>query len=241
MLQENPWAGWRPAGCMPEHCFCEAVRDGIVRQPVNAWSSLAFVLVGLWVARRAWRDREGGEAGVLARNPAYSWIYAAACILIGIGSAFYHASLTFAGQFADVFGMYLLGSFVLLYALTRERDAAPALIFGSYVLLNAVLLLPLYFVPGTRRYLFAVLIVSAVAMELLVRRRSRAEHRRAYFRWARGALAAGFVIWILDITRAVCWPRGLIQGHALWHLAGAFAAASIYLYYRSGAGSGLGR
>jgi hypothetical protein len=234
LAQAGPWAGWKPASCMPEHCFCEQVREAIVRQPANAASSLAFVLVGLCVARMAWADRRGGAGSLLARHPAYSWIYAAACILIGIGSAFYHASLTFAGQFADVFGMYLLGSFVLLYAAARERNVAPALIFGGYALLNGLLLLPLYFVPGTRRYLFAILIISAIFLEILAARRSRLRFRGAYFRWALASFAAGFAIWILDITKTVCIPDSLLQGHALWHLAGAASAVFIYLYYRSG-------
>ena len=25
------WEGWRPATCMPDHCFCEQVRDGAIR------------------------------------------------------------------------------------------------------------------------------------------------------------------------------------------------------------------
>jgi hypothetical protein len=36
-------------------------------------------------------------------------------ILIGLGSWFYHASLAFVGQGFDVAGMYLLGTFMVLY------------------------------------------------------------------------------------------------------------------------------
>ena len=30
-------AAWRAASCMPDHCFCEAVRAAGIRQPVTAY------------------------------------------------------------------------------------------------------------------------------------------------------------------------------------------------------------
>jgi hypothetical protein len=41
------WADWKPATCMPDRCFCEAVRPGAIAQPANTWSSFGFDLVGL--------------------------------------------------------------------------------------------------------------------------------------------------------------------------------------------------
>src|SRR5688572_22117478 len=87
--------GWKPASCMPDGCFCEAIRDGVIRQPLNALSSLAFVIVGVLV--------------VLAMRRMS--VFALAMAVIGFGSAFYHASLGFVGQFVDVTGMYLIATY----------------------------------------------------------------------------------------------------------------------------------
>lgn len=228
------WATWRQATCMPGHCFCEQVAPGLVRQPANAWSALAFVAVGVWIFWRSARDREDGrEERIISRSPIHSSLFGAACMLIGVGSAFYHASLTFAGQFVDVFGMYLIATFILLYALGRGREAAAPVAALAYVGLNAVLALCLYFLPGTRRYLFAVLVLAAIRMEVSARRRSPSMIQARWFRRAAYVLGIGFVIWILDITRVVCRPESLLQGHAAWHLLGAVSTACIYLYYRS--------
>jgi hypothetical protein len=228
------WDGWRQASCMPGHCFCEQVAPGLVRQPANALSSLAFVAVGSWVFWRSNRDREiGRSAGPFAHRPIHSILFGIACILIGIGSAFYHASLTFAGQFVDVFGMYLIATFVLLYALGRGRTIPAGTAARAYAALNAVLALFLYFIPGTRRYLFGLLIVAAIWMEISARRRSDSVIEGRWFTRAASLLGVGFVIWILDITGAVCRPESLLQGHAVWHVLGACSAACIYLYYRS--------
>ena len=46
-----------------------------------------------------------------------------------------------------------------------------------------------------------------------------------------GTMAAGFVIWILDQTGVACLPGSLLQGHALWHIFGAYAVWLLYRYY----------
>ena len=52
----SPWDGWRAATCMPDACFCEAIRDGAVRQPANTWSCLAFLAAGAMVLYRTMGD-----------------------------------------------------------------------------------------------------------------------------------------------------------------------------------------
>src|SRR5512137_1935975 len=74
------WGDWRPATCLPDACFCEAIGAGTIRQPVNTWSNLAFVWVGAFIAVSATPDRP------LRRS--YALILAYACVGIGLGSWF---------------------------------------------------------------------------------------------------------------------------------------------------------
>ena len=60
---------------------CEGLRPGILAQPANAVSSLAFAAVGLWLL---WRGRPAG-AGRLTRLAG-----AGAFIAVGLGSVAYH-------------------------------------------------------------------------------------------------------------------------------------------------------
>jgi len=227
----SPWDGWRAATCMPDACFCEAIRDGAIRQPANTWSCLAFLLVGAMVIRRTFDGSPTRGGSLVETRTIYGVLYGTALILIGVGSGFYHASLSFAGQFADVFGMYLLGTFILLYNLARLGRVAERGIAALYVALNAVLALLLYTLPEIRRYAFALLLIAALALEFRARREWRSDGR---FLWmALGAIAVGFAIWIGDITRTVCAPTSLAQGHAAWHVAGAVSAWCLYRYYRS--------
>lgn len=222
---------------MPDACFCEAIRDGAVRQPANTWSCLAFLVAGALVLHRTMEDASAADrargASLLETRAIYGVLYGTALMMIGIGSGFYHASLSFAGQFADVFGMYLLGTFILLYNLARLGRIAERGIAALYVALNAVLAILLYTLPEMRRYAFGLLLIAALGLEFRARKRGGARSDGRFLWIALGSISLGFAIWILDITRTLCAPTSLVQGHAVWHVAGAVSAWYLYRYYRS--------
>ena len=224
------WEGLSQATCVP-NCFCEAVRpNGPLRQPVNTWSSIAFILAGTWL----FAVINGGakKHGPRFEN-AYAKLLAICSIIIGIGSAFLHASLTLAGQFLDVLGMYLLATFMLLYACERLILWRTTSTFFVFVILNVGLAILLITVPESRRYVFAILIVLAVLLEVMVRRYRKPHILKKWWNAGLALLSLAYVIWILDNQRVLCWPYSLIQGHSIWHISGAIAIILLYNYYAS--------
>jgi hypothetical protein len=208
---------------MPTSCFCEAIRPSAVAQPSNALSSLAFcITAGILLAFRAspsFRSTAHDDAPV----------YASALLLIGFGSAFYHASLTFVGQTFDVLGMYLLVTAILLWNLRRLRDLSRRASILAYVTANVVLFGVLIAFPGLRRYAFAGLVIAVLCLEYRLRDRDKRNAR--YLLGALGVLAIGFAIWIADITGIVCQPWSWVQGHSIWHVCGAVSAGLVFLHY----------
>jgi magnesium-transporting ATPase (P-type) len=232
------WSAWRPASCMPDGCFCEAVREGSIRQPANTASGLIFLPAAAAVLAAASRRRRrllpDHVGDPLVSQPIYVLLLGAVTVLIGLGTAFYHASLSFWGQTVDVLGMYLLATLLLLFSATRMWTLDRRSVGLMYVLGNAVLLAGLVAVPQARRYVFGLLVFGVIALELAARSRSRSAGSRRYFMAAVGVLLAGFTAWILDITRTWCSPMSYIQGHAFWHTCGAGAVVLIALHYLSG-------
>ena len=214
----------RAASCMPNACFCEAIRSEGIKQPANAWSSLAFVVVAVMVLVRWRRMRSPGGA-------AYPLLYAFTLVVVGLGSAYFHATLSFRGQFADVLGMYLIATFALLYSIGQLRSLPAALFVGVYIAANAVLAMLLYWVPVYRRPIFGLLILAVLFVELLVRRRHGPRSGGRHLLVAAAIMTLAFLIWILDYTRAVCAPDSWVQGHAVWHILGAVAAWYLFRYY----------
>jgi hypothetical protein len=224
------WGTWRTASCMLNNdCFCELIREGqTVRQPSNTWSSLAYAFMGLLVVAHSYS---------LPNKKPFTRLFAILlCLMmltIGIGSAFYHASLTFIGQFADFSGMYLMSSFILVYALYRRYSLPEIRVVLFYLGINLVLALLLYFVPETRRTLFGILILLSLILEIYYAGSAKPSINRYWFYGGLLVFAAAYGIWIIDDERILCSPESWLQGHALWHLLGAISNGMLYLYYRS--------
>ncbi|CAN5711659.1 hypothetical protein BH23GEM9_BH23GEM9_17790 [soil metagenome] len=227
------WSMFRPATCMPDACFCEAVRGGSIRQPANTVSGFAFLPVAALVLHYRGTRRAGQSINPLRDQPAYAWLFALAITLVGIGTASYHASLTFVGQTADVFGMYLVATLLVVYNTARLRPLPLHIAASVYVFGNVLLLAVLVYAPAARRYVFAALVLTVIGLEVTVRARRRVASDRRYFVTAVAVMATGFAIWLLDITRIACVPSSLVQGHAVWHVLSASALMFVFLYYRS--------
>lgn len=224
------WSGWQPASCLVGRCFCEAADPlRAVQQPVNSVSSLVFLFPGcaiLWLGRTLRRSER-------RFSPAYAAIVGSSALVTGVGSAFYHASLTFAGQFWDILGMLLLAGFILVYALERSLNWPTRRTLAVYAAASACFTLIQVLLPDTRRYLFAVVLLVALLLEYRLHLTHQTSARLAWLNTGVALFALAFGIWILDQSGWLCQPTSLLQGHALWHVLGAAGVGLLYGYYRS--------
>lgn len=231
LVVAQPWAvGARPATCLSTRCFCEAERSGPIAQPANTWSSLAYVALGAWAVVRFVRGsgrNRAGSSGLL--------IPAAALVMcvIGLTSAFYHATLTFLGQYLDVMSMYLLGALLICGALWRRGSLGEGAALMAFVAMVVALGVAQYVDPELRRVLFAVVLVPGIALELTTRVHgvSPPDRRLAALRGGIALMALGYAFWLLDQFDVLCWPESLFQGHAAWHTLTAAAAGLLVLHY----------
>jgi len=223
------WAVYAPATCTATRCFCEFPRIGsLVLQPANSWSSYGYAFAGFLMIVLSqsgnWKSRFRSEAATA---------FGLTAIFVGLGSVLLHATLTLWGQFFDVMGMYLTGGFMLVSALSRWRGLPPRLAIILYLALVSALVLVLYQIPDVRRWLFAVVLVAAIVIELGFARPRRAKVRVSYYFAGIATKAVAFTIWNLDQHGTLCSPESLLQGHAAWHLLGATSLWLTFLYYRS--------
>jgi hypothetical protein len=77
-----------------------------------------------------------------------------------------------------------------------------------------------------------LLLVALVSLVLAARTVWRSAPRGSL--WvALGSLLVAVVAWGVDNGGLLCDPHSHLQGHALWHLLGALATASVFFYYRA--------
>lgn len=209
---------------LPNVDWCEAQRCAWVVEPANAWSNLAYVVVGglLW-----WLARD-------SQSPALRF-FGPAAVIVGLCSGIYHSSYTFVLQILDFFGMYVF--LYLLIALNLRRLGVLGAgdwwrWFWGLVVATTVLTVGVDFLEIPIQGLIALLIAVVAGSEIWIRRRT-AGYSLAAFGGALGLIGAGAVFSALDLSRTWCDPtHPFLQGHAIWHVLSAACLFVVFFHYR---------
>jgi len=219
----------RPATCVSSHCFCETPNLTGLAQPVDTVSSLAFVIAGAWGIFAWLKFKKGTKEKRLV-----GW-FVALFIFIGLSSFFFHGTLSYLGQFLDVFSMYMFGILLALGALIRRNQLTFGRAAVLFIVLNIIFGLLQYYYPEARRLLFGLLLIPGLFLEQMP--------KTTGFRWFSKQvrflyigvvlLFTAYVFWLLDQYNLACWPTSIIQGHAIWHILTAIAVYMTILHYRA--------
>jgi len=193
---------------------CEAIRPGLIAQPANAASSLAYVVAGGWVIRRTGR-RADLDAGFGARA-------GAALVATGLGSVAYHGPCPPGARWVHDASLAALLVGVVAHdvvELAGHPPARDAALHGAGALVIGGLLAAR---PEGSNAIAAAVATAGLAGEVALARRG-ARHR---WRLAAALLGLGVAANLATGTGAPgCRPRSILQGHALWHAATAAAFA----------------
>jgi hypothetical protein len=199
---------------------CESFHEGLLRQPVNAWSSLALVGAGVWILLRATRRAPGDRAEQAA--------FGAGIALVGIGSVVLHGpGPAWALWFHDLSVLSVLLFLavrgigrVLRWPVSRRLLAVAA---GLVVLAIVLAVVPTSTVPAAW-----VLVLVAGLGELAAHRRHPPEPGSTRTRLRTLAVvtvAVAGVAYLLGRSASpFCDPSSVMQWHAVWHVLVALSA-----------------
>ena len=188
---------------------CERVRPGLISQPVNAATSLSYVVAGLVVAARGRSVRRaGGDASVAGP-------VAGALVLNGVGSVAYHGPGGRSGKWLHDTGLVAVNATLAVAGVARLRRWQPGRVRAADAALVAGAAGVLAVRPGAELALVAPLAAVAIGQELI-----RPSRQGGVRRVAGGlVLAAGAVVQARSRTGGPwCRPDGPFHGHGLWHV-----------------------
>lgn len=232
--------GWfGPAGAANRY-FCEYAQSGLIREPINTVSNLGFVGAGLAAAWFLWNGNFDKNKNPLTRNPSIAVLFCSLPILLGFGSMAMHASETEIGGQLDLLSMYLVGGFVLAYAMRTcfgwNWGSFAAVFLAAVLFCEAAGLyrqtIPIIDYAGDAA--FGGLIALSVFFETCngILRVTRRENKWALY--ALGSFLAAFAVWNFGKNDCpFCRPESWLQAHALWHLLFALALFFIFRLYVS--------
>lgn len=202
---------------------CERIGQGLLAQPANTVSSLAYVIAGALLLGRAFSGR--------SRPRVACFVYAVTVIGVGIGSVAFHGPMPAWGRFAHDFSIAAVLAFVIGYDLALARGATVDAGLGVFAVLAGACAVVLGVSPDAANGLDALLVAGAVAAEVVASRSPGGRARRGDARiWivGIGALTIGAVLNALGRTDApLCDADSPVQLHAIWHVVTAFV---LWLY-----------
>lgn len=205
---------------------CERMGGGVLAQPVNAWSSLAFLGAGVWIAGRIRRHED---------RRLELFVFGAAVGSNAVGGLLFHGGPGALERWVHDLSILSVLLFIVVFDVARLREHGPAWTLRGFLASLAVLGGLMAVVPDVTYALYGVLGVGAGGFELLEYRhelpRIRAEGLSAR-RLARlgvlVALALAATAFFVGRTGGpLCRPDSAFQWHAVWH---ALAAAAMALY-----------
>lgn len=199
---------------------CEALGDGWLVQPIAAWSSLAYAVVGVVLIL--------SSATTPGRERTLRITFGFLLIATGIGSVLYHgpqpATAGFVHDITFLTALWFLAIMnpAMPYGL-RPRQAWSAVIAATVTNASVLVL-----APTATNALTAVAVIALIASDFLSRRVGGINGRR--YATALALLAAALVFDVLGRSGTpTCTPDHLIQFHGSWHVLSAVAFGTYFI------------
>ena len=200
---------------------CEALGIGWVLQPVEAWTSLAYTLVGIVIILSARRTAPAERTLRIA----FGILMAAT----GIGSFLYHGPQSAGGGFAHDVTFLVTLWFVAVMDPASSHGIRRRKAWLAFAAVAATISVILIFIPTSTNVLTTIAVVAFVVSDLLMHRIGGIDGR--WYAAALVLLAASLLFNLLGRSAAsTCDPDSLLQFHALWHV---FSACALGAYFVS--------
>lgn len=240
------WKTWVAADELSKPEYGEQIfADSIFRTRANTWSNLVYICLGFYMIALACYDQKKAwtlSRGYLAATPVLSFLFGLSAIYLGLGSSFFHASLTRYGQQLDVGGMYAtllclsamaIGSWLPRLEFPIIRKEFPswpiwslAILFGSAYFTYYKWDYSFTEISG---YFSGILILFALVSAFTPGKYLQT----AWFVLGLVSIALGSQIRDLDIADRFSSPDSIFQGHAIWHFVSCLMYVFLIMYFRS--------
>lgn len=232
--------GWFGPAADVGGAFCEAAREGLVKQPANTWSNLGFIFAGLLMAFQLSQGTFQSNKNRFTQSTFTAIFFSCLVVFLGPGSMAMHATETQLGGNLDMLSMYLVASFAASYAMQRFWQWSNGAFTVSFLIIIAICEwagtfhqhIPVVGYAGNLA--FGIFLTVCTIFELLNGYVRKISLEKKYGYYSLGFLLLAFFIWnIWQDNSPLCNPGSLIQGHAMWHLLDAVAAYFLFRFYAS--------
>jgi len=209
------------------------------RQSINTYSNLAYFFLGMIAVLISFYDKTDKieNKNLVQQFPFISCFFGVCLIYLSIGSAFFHASLTWIGQRIDMNATYsicivLIG--ISYYRLLIKENASNQFkrIFVGCLFLIILLFIQIHLLISSL-YLLPFLILLIICGTVLNYLQNKPNFNISFAILSLLLMIGAFILRTMDVQKIACDPTSVYQGHALWHFFTGMSAFLLYWFYRS--------
>lgn len=208
-------------------------------QNSNTYSNLAYFFIGVFICALAWQDLENqsnAQLNWLQKFPMLSFLMGGSFIYLSIGSAFFHASLTWLGQRVDMNGTYSISISLLFIAVYHvfhkinwSATVKKATIVAALLVIVAFYEIHLRVSSGILLPVMILLIWIFTAINYF---QFRKERSIVLALLGLVLIIVALQIRALDVQKVDCDPHSVFQGHSFWHVLTALSSFCSYAFFR---------
>lgn len=199
---------------------CETITNTVLAQPVNAYSSLAFSVVGIGII--VWAQSVRGIERELRI------VFGTILILTGIGSYLFHGPQPPVSQFLHDITFLAALLLILVAHLATGLSWSRQALWGAFAAAILVVSVTLFVYPQATNTFMVVGVAGVVLAHLVMRRAGPASRRLLLSAILAMALSVTFFV----LGRAggpICDPDSAFQGHAMWHILSAVGIGTYFV------------
>ncbi len=219
--------------------FCEAAREGIIKQPSNSFSNIGFVISGLYCA---WilSNTKVEKNNSFYTNTIIPKFYCIIVVLLGPCSMAMHATETSLGGLFDMNSMYLFAAFMFTYSVVRYYKLSSTIFIITYLMCLVICNIAgqITYELGIDFYLgsavFGLFCVLGMLYEFLNFRNRRINIQFKYAVYCSLTFLLAFYVWHFGWDgHCYCHPNSWFQWHGVWHLLCSLSTFFMFKYYIS--------
>ncbi len=222
--------------------YCELDQSThFFRQTMNTYSNLMYFFLGMIVVLVGLYDKKNKKdittKNSLQQFPLLSLLFGICLMYLCIGSAFFHASLTWIGQRIDMNGTYSICIVLIGISIYRYFAAAALSKRNQWIIIIALIIAIIIFIELhlliSSLVLLPLLILAIVVFTVLNYTKHKNSYKLSLAVLSLTLMIGAYILRNMDVKKIACDPVSLYQGHALWHFFTGMSAFMLYWFYRS--------
>lgn len=220
--------------------FCEVSTGSLLVEPINTWSNVSFIGIGLIIAWHMMSGSFKDNVNNFTRSHFMSIFFSSLVVCLGPAAMVMHAIYTAEGIELDLLSEYLICAYLVSYSIQRFFHLHTRYFVGMFLLIVLICELvsrwriSIPIVDAPTNLLVAIFLTLSIIMELLIVFVRRSHIEKWWGITSLMTLLIAFVIWNFSKKgNVLCDPYSWFQGHAVWHALDALALYFLFRYYIS--------